>query len=77
MDKSERRSQALEKLKSFGLKLPADWKFDRDEANVRSDARISASLLYPRRPVRACVADADNTDDLGRIVHSEAHDRFF
>ncbi|MBB3608499.1 virulence-associated protein VagC [Rhizobium sp. BK602] len=37
MDKSERRSQALEKLKSFGLKLPADWKFDRDEANVRSD----------------------------------------
>jgi hypothetical protein len=29
----EARLKALEKIRTFGLKLPADWKFDRDEAN--------------------------------------------
>jgi len=29
------RRKAIEKLKSFKVKLPDDWKFDRDEANSR------------------------------------------
>jgi len=29
------RAQALERVRSFRKKLPADWKFDRDEANSR------------------------------------------
>lgn len=29
------RERALERIRSFGKKLPADWKFDRDEANAR------------------------------------------
>lgn len=27
--------EALEKIKSLQIKLPADWKFDREEANSR------------------------------------------
>ena len=33
--KDERRARALEALKSFRGSLPADFKFDRDEANAR------------------------------------------
>ena len=33
MDRS--REQALERIKAFRLKLPPDWKFDRDEINSR------------------------------------------
>lgn len=29
------RQKALERIKAFKLKLPPDWKFDRDEANSR------------------------------------------
>lgn len=29
------REQALERIKAFRLKLPPDWKFDRDEINSR------------------------------------------
>jgi hypothetical protein len=29
------RLRALEKIRTFGLKLPADWKFDREDANSR------------------------------------------
>jgi antitoxin MazE len=35
IEKSQRRKQALERLASMNLKLPADYKFDRDEANER------------------------------------------
>ncbi|WP_153366503.1 hypothetical protein [Rhizobium sp. ICMP 5592] len=46
MDKTEWRKRALEKVKLFRLELPADWKFDRDQANVRSDDMdISAAPL--------------------------------
>ena len=33
MDRS--REQALERIKALAIKLPPDWKFDRDEANAR------------------------------------------
>jgi antitoxin MazE len=29
------REMALQRIKSFAKRLPADWKFDRDEANER------------------------------------------
>ena len=29
------RQQALERIRAFRKPLPADWKFDRDEANAR------------------------------------------
>lgn len=29
------REWAIERLKSFKIALPEDWKFDRDEANAR------------------------------------------
>ncbi|UVC07163.1 AbrB family transcriptional regulator [Rhizobium sp. TH2] len=32
---AERRAWALEKLVNLRIKLPADWKFDREEANSR------------------------------------------
>ena len=35
IEKSQRRQQALERLASMNLKLPADFKFDRDEVNER------------------------------------------
>ena len=33
--RDERRAQALEALSGFRGSLPADYKFDRDEANAR------------------------------------------
>lgn len=33
--KDERRKQALERLASMRITLPADYKFDREEANER------------------------------------------
>lgn len=33
--KEDRRQKAIEKIKSFKIQLPADWKFDRDDANSR------------------------------------------
>jgi antitoxin MazE len=35
IERDDRRQKALEKVKSFKISLPADWKFDRDEANSR------------------------------------------
>jgi antitoxin MazE len=35
VEKDQRRKQALERLASVNLTLPADYKFDRDEANER------------------------------------------
>jgi antitoxin MazE len=35
IERDDSRQRALEKIKSFKLKLPLDWKFDRDEANSR------------------------------------------
>lgn len=29
------RARALERIRAFRKSLPADWKFDRDEANAR------------------------------------------
>jgi antitoxin MazE len=29
------RDEALARLRAFRLELPADWKFDREEANAR------------------------------------------
>jgi antitoxin MazE len=29
------RERALERIKALAVKLPPDWKFDRDEANAR------------------------------------------
>jgi antitoxin MazE len=29
------RERALERIKRLAVKLPPDWKFDRDEANAR------------------------------------------
>jgi antitoxin MazE len=33
--KDERRRQALERLAAMKIKLPEDYKFDREEANAR------------------------------------------
>jgi antitoxin MazE len=33
--KDERRKQALERLASMAIALPADYRFDREEANSR------------------------------------------
>jgi antitoxin MazE len=33
--KGDARAEALERIKTFKLKLPPDWKFDREEANER------------------------------------------
>lgn len=35
IERDDSRQRALEKIKSFKLKFPSDWKFDRDEANSR------------------------------------------
>lgn len=34
-ERAERRAWALKKLEKLKIKLPADWKFDREEANAR------------------------------------------
>ena len=33
--RDDRRQKALEKIRSFKIKFPQDWKFDRDDANSR------------------------------------------
>src|ERR1700712_1112998 len=33
--RDDRRKRAIEKIKSFKVEFPADWKFDRDDANSR------------------------------------------
>ncbi|MDK4716971.1 AbrB/MazE/SpoVT family DNA-binding domain-containing protein [Rhizobium sp. CNPSo 4039] len=35
IERDDRRQKALEKVRSFKLKLPKDWKFDREDANSR------------------------------------------
>ncbi|WP_294539202.1 AbrB/MazE/SpoVT family DNA-binding domain-containing protein [uncultured Rhodoblastus sp.] len=35
VEKIDRREEALARLAAVNLKLPADYKFDRDEANER------------------------------------------
>ena len=35
LDRQLRREEALEGIKALKRPLPADWKFDRDEANAR------------------------------------------
>jgi antitoxin MazE len=35
IERDDTRQKALEKIRSFKLKLPKDWKFDREEANER------------------------------------------
>ncbi|MBB3288571.1 MULTISPECIES: AbrB/MazE/SpoVT family DNA-binding domain-containing protein [Rhizobium] len=35
IERDDRRQKALEKIRSFKLKLPEDWKFDREDANSR------------------------------------------
>lgn len=33
--RDDQKLKAIEKIKSLGIELPADWKFDRDDANAR------------------------------------------
>lgn len=35
IERNDTRSTALAKIRSFNVKLPEGWKFDRDEANQR------------------------------------------
>lgn len=35
IERDETRRKALERIRAFKLKIPPDWKFDRDEANAR------------------------------------------
>ncbi|MGO4437606.1 hypothetical protein [Rhizobium sp. RAF56] len=35
IQRNDTRRAALERIRAFRLKLPVDWKFDRDEANER------------------------------------------
>lgn len=44
----DQRLKAIEKIKSLSLELPADWKFDRDDANARrrSPQRISSIPIF-------------------------------
>jgi len=35
IERNDARDKAIERIKAFKLKLPPDWKFDRDEANSR------------------------------------------
>jgi antitoxin MazE len=35
IDRDRSRERALARIRSLGKPLPADWKFDRDEANAR------------------------------------------
>lgn len=41
------RLKALEKIRTFGLELPEDWKFDRDEANSRGDNEGASDASKP------------------------------
>ena len=35
IDRDRSRERALERIRALRRELPPDWKFDRDEANVR------------------------------------------
>lgn len=35
LERNTSRQDALERIKAYARPLPADWKFDRDEANAR------------------------------------------
>jgi antitoxin MazE len=35
IERDRRRERALERIRAFRKELPADWKFDREEANAR------------------------------------------
>jgi antitoxin MazE len=35
IDRDRSRERALARIRAFRRKLPADWKFDREEANAR------------------------------------------
>jgi antitoxin MazE len=35
IDRDRSRERALERIRGFRKAIPADWKFDRDEANAR------------------------------------------
>jgi antitoxin MazE len=35
IDRDRSRERALERIRAFRKRLPADWKFDREEANTR------------------------------------------
>jgi antitoxin MazE len=35
IDRDRSRERALERIRAFRKRLPADWKFDREEANSR------------------------------------------
>ena len=35
IERDDRRQKALEKIRSFKLKLPEDWTFDREDASSR------------------------------------------
>jgi antitoxin MazE len=35
IDRDRSRDRAMARIRAFRKKLPPDWKFDRDEANVR------------------------------------------
>ncbi len=35
LSRDERRERALKRVRELARRLPADWKFDRDEANAR------------------------------------------
>ena len=35
IERDQRRERALQRIRAFRKSLPADWKFDRDEANSR------------------------------------------
>lgn len=35
IDRDRSRARALERIRAFRKRLPADWKFDREKANAR------------------------------------------
>jgi antitoxin MazE len=35
IERDRTRERAMERIKALAVKLPPDWKFDRDEANAR------------------------------------------
>jgi antitoxin MazE len=35
VERDRSRERALARIRAFGMKIPPDWKFDRDEANSR------------------------------------------
>lgn len=37
IERDDSREQALERIRDSKIKLPADWKFDREAANERRD----------------------------------------